>query len=493
MVPPTERLSTIVIDRLSSDSLSRLCEALEAQSILPPAPNNLSTAGKNTYLLDGLQQQHPKAHKLIHDTTNGPQIDIQVLTVNELKALARQLQAPFRSSDRKQAIVDSIIRNLTALQCKKAQVTQPAVHSTGSPALLASDRQSETIGRSHRSISQQHVIPASNIRSVNQHSAKYTTNANSDSRLATVLHDRQQTEGDASGFAWTQTPAAPMPHRNRQSVRAIMRHLFGRSQPRQAPADASFTQQQVIRMEQAYEAEEFSSQSLKAQRVAQEADVEGQRATLEQQWELQEQQRAMQARQWVCTVVAKFAEDVKHLHTKGKGQTVPEASVMHERLQAFPDRVQGYEALRDKPAEVIMQGSREFGCRNGFVVLLRGPEQFLTKGSGHIYICYIKEAPSEFKVGVCKDLPERRVDSGRLVGRVEHQRKRNNKEYLLEESFPVPHRKLVDEVLKLRLKCWNFHHPDKGDGYTEWFRNIKISVLKDHIHDVINVVTALYP
>lgn len=246
-------------------------------------------------------------------------------------------------------------------------------------------------------------------------------------------------------------------------------------------------------MEQAYEAEEFSSQSLKAQRVAQEADVEGQRATLEQQWELQEQQRAMQARQWVCTVVAKFAEDVKHLHTKGKGQTVPEASVMHERLQAFPDRVQGYEALRDKPAEVIMQGSREFGCRNGFVVLLRGPEQFLTKGSGHIYICYIKEAPSEFKVGVCKDLPERRVDSGRLVGRVEHQRKRNNKEYLLEESFPVPHRKLVDEVLKLRLKCWNFHHPDKGDGYTEWFRNIKISVLKDHIHDVINVVTALYP
>ena len=29
-----------------------------------------------------------------------------------------------------------------------------------------------------------------------------------------------------------------------------------------------------------------------------------------------------------------------------------------------------------------MQGSSEFGCRNGFVVLLRGPEQYLTKGSG---------------------------------------------------------------------------------------------------------------
>ncbi len=111
---PTE--STIVIDRLSSDSLSRLCQALEAHGVLPPAPGNLSTAGKNTYLLDGLQQQHPKAHKLIQDTSNGPQMDVQVFTVNELKALARQLQAPFRSSDRKQTIADSIISNLTGVQ-----------------------------------------------------------------------------------------------------------------------------------------------------------------------------------------------------------------------------------------------------------------------------------------------------------------------------------------------------------------------------------------
>jgi len=122
MVPPIEHSSTIVIDRLSSDSLSRLCQALEAQGILPPAPGNLSTAGKNTYLLDGLQQQHPKAHKLIQDTSNGPQIDIPVFTVNELKALARQLQAPFRSSDRKQAIVDSIISNLTGVQSVTKQL-----------------------------------------------------------------------------------------------------------------------------------------------------------------------------------------------------------------------------------------------------------------------------------------------------------------------------------------------------------------------------------
>ncbi len=200
----------------------------------------------------------------------------------------------------------------------------------------------------------------------------------------------------------------------------------------------------------------------------------------------------MRASQCAGTVVAKFAEDVKRLHTRGKGQTVPETSVIYHRLQLFPDRIQGYEALQDKPAEVIMQGSSEFGCRNGFVVLLRGPEQYLTTGSGYIYIYYVKEAPTEFKVGVCKDLPERRVDSGRLVGRVVNQRRHNNKEYLLEGSFPVPHRTLVDEVLKLRLKCWNYHHPDKGDGYTEWFRQIQLSVLKDHIHDVINVVKSLY-
>ncbi|DBA94842.1 TPA: hypothetical protein ACH3X1_002382 [Trebouxia sp. C0004] len=422
VVPPIELSSAIAIDRLSSSSLNRLCQALDAQGVLPPAPGNLSTAGKINYLLDGLQ--HPKAYKLMQDTSNGPHIDIRVFTVNELKALARQLQAPFRSADRKQAMIDSIISNLT------------------------------------------------------------------DIRLATAVRDRQHTEGNASGLVWTQTPAVPMPHRNRQPVRAVMRRLFGRTKQCQALADGSFTQQQIARLEQA---QEVPQQSAQAQKAAPQADVECQRTTLEQQWELQEQQRAMQARQWACTVVAKFAADVQRLYTKGKGQTVPNTSIIQERLQSFPDRIQGYEALQDKPADIIMQGSSEFGCRNGFVVLLRGPEQYLTQGFGYIYIYYIKEAPTEFKVGVCKDLPERRVDSGRLVGRVVTQRRHNNKEYLLEESFPVPHRTLVDEVLKLRLKCWNYHHPDKGDGYTEWFRQIQINVLKNHIHDVIKVVTALYP
>ncbi len=121
MVPPVELSSAIAIDRLSSGNLNRLCQALEAQGVLPSAPGNLSTASKNTYLLDGLQQ-HPKAHKLLQDTSNGPQIDVHVFTVNELKALARQLQASFRSSDRKQTIVDSIISNLTGVRSVTKQI-----------------------------------------------------------------------------------------------------------------------------------------------------------------------------------------------------------------------------------------------------------------------------------------------------------------------------------------------------------------------------------
>lgn len=253
----------------------------------------------------------------------------------------------------------------------------------------------------------------------------------------------------------------------------------------------AFSCAQVAALEKAYAACEAPQPRAKA--FGQRAGLEHQRATLQQQWELQEKQRVVQADQWTGPEVVQFVEDVKRLHTKGKGQIVPETSAILQRLQLFPDSIQGFEALKDKPVGVITKGSNDFGSRAGFVVLLRGPEQYLTKGPGHIYVYFVKEAPHEYKVGVCKDLPERRVDSGKLVGRVVNQRKRNHKEYLLSESFAVPHQTLVDEVLKIRLKSWNYHHPDKGDGYTEWFRSILIDDLKDHIRDVIRIVTALYP
>lgn len=216
------------------------------------------------------------------------------------------------------------------------------------------------------------------------------------------------------------------------------------------------------------------------------------RATLEQRWQMQEQSALAQSTQWTNAEVVQFMKEVQQIRIRKQGRIVLQTSLILERLAFFPKGVQGYEALADQPSEIITKGSTDFGGRTGFAMLIRGPEQFLTKGSGYIYIYYIKDAPHEFKVGVCKDLPERRMDSGKLVGRVVNQRKHNKKEYLLSESFPVPHRTLVDEVLKLRLKQWNYHHPDKGDGYTEWFTNILIDDLKQHIHDVVRVTTALY-
>lgn len=201
----------------------------------------------------------------------------------------------------------------------------------------------------------------------------------------------------------------------------------------------------------------------------------------------------MQADQWASPEMAQFLKEVVQLHSKKKGQATPEAVQIRERLQFVSLHVQGYEGLANQPSAIVSKGSRDFGGRSGFAMLVRGPEQYLTKGPGYIYVYYIKAAPDEFKVGVCKDLPERRTDSGKLVGRVANQSKQNNKQYLLSESFPVPHRTLVDQVLKVRLKQWRFSHLDRGDGYTEWFRNIVIDDLKAHIRDVIRVVTALYP
>ena len=97
-----------------------------------------------------------------------------------------------------------------ALQHQEAQVTQPAVHNAGSSALVASDRQSRIISQRHGSTSQQHVLPASNIPSASQHSAKYTTNASTSFACANGF--RQSVHLTVSlavawwiGAAWLQT------------------------------------------------------------------------------------------------------------------------------------------------------------------------------------------------------------------------------------------------------------------------------------------------
>ena len=230
----------------------------------------------------------------------------------------------------------------------------------------------------------------------------------------------------------------------------------------------------------------------KAGTKLQQNDTEKQRASLEQHWVQPEQGKLLQADPWTSAEVMQLVSDVQRLHSKGKGQSVPGTAVIIQRLQLFPESIQGFEGFEDNPTEVISRGSTQFGSRAGFVVLLRGPEQYLTKGSGYIYVYYVKELPNEFKVGMSRELPERRVE-GRLVGRVSDQGRRNHKDYLLAESFPTPHRTLTDQVLKIRLCHLNFSQSEKGDVFTQWLRGIPLGHLRDHIRDVIRIVAALHP
>lgn len=282
-----------------------------------------------------------------------------------------------------------------------------------------------------------------------------------------------------------QTLALPLPHRDRDRGTNLLRKLFGPAWHREVVPEARL------------QGADSSSADPEAKHKVLKSEIEQQRATLEHQW-LQAENRsiekaALQADPWSSPEVMQLIKDVQRLHCKGKGQSAPGCGVCLQRLKVFAERIQGFERYKNEPAEIIAKGSRVFGNRNGFVVLLRGPEQYLTKGPGHMYIYYSGDVPNEYKVGVCEERPSRRLATGKLVGRFVDQCNRNHKEYILKESFAVPHRTLVDQVLKIRLKQWNFCQDTKGDGYTEWFRDISFDDLRDHVRDVARLVKTLYP
>ena len=232
MAPHTEQSRVIKIDQLSSDSLKRLCAAFEVWGLLPSAPHNLRKPANNAYLLDGLQ--HPKANKLIQHSSSGPRLDLHVFTVKELKVLARHLDTPYDSSDRKQVIVDNLfdklqgdflscshamlrrgLQQLTEVvllsRCKKmiafslqldtlrfsklaaavpnkqAQPVQPALRR---PSIAS--RQAVGFGNSGGYGSQQHSLLAREDKSASQHSRDYTTAASVGlTQLTTRVHDCQ--------------------------------------------------------------------------------------------------------------------------------------------------------------------------------------------------------------------------------------------------------------------------------------------------------------
>ena len=73
---------------------------------MPAAPDKASKAANKAYFLTSLQ--HPKANKLIRNSSSGPQLDLNVFTVKELKSLAASLQVAIQSTDNKAAIIVKI-------------------------------------------------------------------------------------------------------------------------------------------------------------------------------------------------------------------------------------------------------------------------------------------------------------------------------------------------------------------------------------------------
>lgn len=107
----SENPRPVSILRLQTDGLGRLCESLETAGFLSGAPHTAGNPAKKAYLLDGLQ--HPKADKLIiYSPEEGPQLDLNVFKVKELRSLAACLQIPLKSTDNKADIVLKISDNV---------------------------------------------------------------------------------------------------------------------------------------------------------------------------------------------------------------------------------------------------------------------------------------------------------------------------------------------------------------------------------------------
>lgn len=96
----SETARPISILRLDTGGLGRLCHALEIMGFLSQKAGILA---KEAHLLHGLQ--HPKAEKLIVDSPEGSQLDLDVFTVKELRNLAACLGTKLEGANRKAAII----------------------------------------------------------------------------------------------------------------------------------------------------------------------------------------------------------------------------------------------------------------------------------------------------------------------------------------------------------------------------------------------------
>lgn len=124
----------------------------------------------------------------------------------------------------------------------------------------------------------------------------------------------------------------------------------------------------------------------------------------------------------------------------------------------------------------IENGDKDILCDMGLKRFLEGPTD--DDGEGYIYMYTYSNSKkneaakqsSSFKIGMTKNLPERRIQ---ILGN------ENNEKYVKIHSEKVCWRRLAENLIHKELTAKGYHSPRKDvKGGTEWFRGDKDEILK---------------
>ncbi len=132
----------------------------------------------------------------------------------------------------------------------------------------------------------------------------------------------------------------------------------------------------------------------------------------------------------------------------------------------------------------IEDGDKDILCDLGMVRFLEGPS--VDEGDGYIYMytfdsCVRAEQRSTFKIGMTKNLPERRIQ---VLANENHEK------YMKVHSEKVAWRRLAENLIHKQLIANGYYSPRKDvKGGTEWFKGKKDDIL-NVIHLVIRFLNA---
>lgn len=134
----------------------------------------------------------------------------------------------------------------------------------------------------------------------------------------------------------------------------------------------------------------------------------------------------------------------------------------------------------------IEDGDKDILCRSAMERFFEGPTN--DEGDGYIYMYTYKsdaivtaKQESTFKIGMTKNLPERRIQV------LEHG---NHEKYVKIHSEKVTYRRLAENLIHKQLTANGHHYPREDvKGGTEWFKGSRDEIL-DVIHLVIRFLNA---